>query len=88
MVPSSQARPKRVPSASQAGGRDLGLWFDKLTMQFDKLTMQFDKLTMQFDKLTMQFDKLTMQFDKLTMQFDKHLKNLICRLCSIVEGTW
>ena len=56
-----------VPSASQAGGRDLRLWFDKLTMQFDKLTMQFDKLT---------------------MQFDKHLKNLVCRLCSIVEGTW
>ena len=65
-----------VPSASQAGGRDL------------RLTRQFDKLTMQFDKLTMQFDKLTMQFDKLTMQFDKHLKNLVCRLCSTVEGTW
>ena len=48
-----------VPSASQAGGRDLRRWFDKLTMQFDKLTMQFDK----------------------------HLKNLVCRLCSIVEGT-
>ena len=76
-------RPSLV--ASQVGGRNLSVWFDKLTMQFDKLTMQFDKLTMQFDKLTMQFDKLTMQFDKLTMQLDKHIKNRVCRLCSISE---
>ena len=32
-----------VPCGSQAGGRDVRVWFDKFTMQFDKLTMQFDK---------------------------------------------
>ena len=55
-------RPSLV--ASQVGGRNLSVWFDKLTMQLDKLTMQFDKLT---------------------MQLDKHIKNRVCRLCSISE---
>ena len=41
-------RPSLV--ASQAGGRNLSLWFDKLTMQLDK-----------------------------------HIKNPVCRLCSIIE---